>query len=200
MIDKSDGQFWTDRYLTGSTGWDIGAASTPLVKYFDQLDNKDSRILIPGAGNAHEAEYLFKKGFTNVHVLDISEQPLASLKKRVPEFPTDHLINADFFKHEGKYDLIIEQTFFCSFEPSLENRSKYAQKMYDLLDLGGKLIGLWFKHLLIKEGGSRPFGGSKEEYLGYLDPYFDVIVFDDCYNSIKPRLGNELFGIFSKKK
>ena len=56
------------------TGWDIGGPSTPLVKYFDQLADKQRKILIPGAGNAYEAEYLWAQGFSNVHVLDIAPQ------------------------------------------------------------------------------------------------------------------------------
>jgi len=48
------------------------------------------------------------------------------------------------------------------------------------------------------EGAKRPFGGTKEEYLSYLTPYFKVKVFEDCHNSIAPRMENELFGIFLK--
>jgi methyl halide transferase len=45
----------------------------------------------------------------------------------------------------------------------------------------------------------RPFGGSKEEYLEYLIPFFNVKTFETCYNSITPRAEQELFGIFIKK-
>lgn len=37
------------------------ASVAPLKVYFDQLTNKDLKILIPGGGNSHEAEYLLKK-------------------------------------------------------------------------------------------------------------------------------------------
>lgn len=199
MIDKEQEQYWSQRYVANSTGWDIGYASTPLVEYINQLEDKNIRILIPGAGNAYEAEYLFQQGFTNVFVLDISELPLKALKERVPQFPEAQLLHEDFFTHEGTYDLILEQTFFCSFEPTKENRSEYAKKMSELLAPGGKLVGLWFKHPLF-EGAKRPFGGKKREYLGYLELFFSVKVFEDCSNSIKPRQGNELFGIFNKKE
>ncbi len=71
--------------------------------------------MIPGAGNAYEAEYLFKQGFKNIFVLDISEKPLITFSERFPEFPESQLILGDFFTHKGLYDLIIEQTFFCSY-------------------------------------------------------------------------------------
>ena len=47
---SSDKEYWTQRYKDDLTGWDIGAVSTPLKTYFDQLTDKNMRILIPGAG------------------------------------------------------------------------------------------------------------------------------------------------------
>ena len=198
MKEVSEEQYWTTRYDEDNTGWDIGAASTPLKTYIDQLTNKELSILIPGAGRAYEAEYLYKQGYHKVHVLDISEKPLMALKQRIPEFPDDQLLQEDFFQLQGQYELILEQTFFCSFLPSKKNRQLYAAKMSELLSPGGKLVGLWFHHPLVNNG-KRPFGGTREEYLSYLQPYFEVEVFEDCYNSIPPRAGNELFGIFRKK-
>ena len=51
-----DREYWEDRYQTGETGWDIGAPSTPLKTYVDQLPDRDMRILIRGGGRAWEAE------------------------------------------------------------------------------------------------------------------------------------------------
>jgi len=191
-------KYWSERYQNSNTGWDIGYPSTPLKEYIDQLEDKTLKILIPGAGNGYEAEYLWKQGFKNVYVLDISEHPLESLKLRISTFPDNQLVKDNFFTHVGKYDLILEQTFFCSFEPSKVNRKVYAKQINSLLNPKGKLVGLWFNHDVL-DGAKRPFGGSKKEYLEYLSPYFETIVFDSCYNSIKPRMGKELFGIFVKK-
>ncbi len=190
--------YWSERYTNKHTGWDIGYPSTPIKEYVDQLKDKDTRILIPGAGNSYEAEYLHKQGFNNVHVLDISRHPLNTFKMRVPSFPEEHLLHGNFFEHQGEYELILEQTFFCSFEPSKENRHSYAKQMAKLLAANGLLVGLWFAIELEKDS-KRPFGGTKEEYLTYLEPYFEVQVFENCYNSIPPRAGNELFGIFVRK-
>jgi len=197
MKEQDQEAYWTGRYEEENTGWDIGYPSTPLKMYIDQLTDKDLQILIPGAGNSYEAEYLFNEGFKNIHVLDISALPLQALKKRVSEFPDSQLLQEDFFRHTGQYDLILEQTFFCSFEPSVENRRNYAKKMHALLKPNGKLVGVWFKHPLI-EGAKRPYGGTRAEYLEYFEDSYEVVVFEDCYNSIKPRMGNELFGIFKK--
>lgn len=80
-----------------------------------------------------------------------------------------------------------------------ENREDYGEKMASLLKKDAKLVGLWFNTPLKGDLVKRPFGGDKAEYLTYLAPYFDVLTFEDCHNSIKPRLGSELFGIFRKK-
>ena len=60
-----DSNAWNQRYISNNTGWDIGYVSTPIKEYIDQITNKNIKILIPGCGNAHEAEYLFKNGFKN---------------------------------------------------------------------------------------------------------------------------------------
>ncbi len=191
--------YWTERYKEEQTGWDIGYVSTPIKMYIDQLTNKDILILIPGAGNGYEAEYLYKNGFKNIHILDISEIPLAAFKKRNPDFPESQLHHNNFFDHFGIYDLIVEQTFFCSFIPTDANRSAYAQKMAQLLNENGKLVGLWFSFPLTGDLEKRPFGGDKNSYLNYLTPYFELKIFESCHNSIPERQGNELFGIFIKK-
>lgn len=187
--------FWQNRYETSQTGWDLGTVSPPLQTYFDQLTNKDLRILIPGAGNAYEAEYLHRAGFRNVYVADIVRLPLANLQKRVPDFPAGHLLHADFFELSETFDLIIEQTFFCALEPAL--RSAYAKKCASLLKSGGKLVGLLFNTIFSKDGP--PFGGTEEEYRTYFEPYFNLRTFAPACNSVKPRAGTELFMILIKK-
>ena len=196
---KATETYWTTRYTNSQTGWDIGATSTPLKTYFEQLNDKNSSILIPGAGNAYEAEYLFFKGFKNVFILDIAKVPLEAFKKRIPNFPETHIIHDDFFTHKSRYDLIVEQTFFCSFPPYSESRHKYALKMHELLKENAKLVGLWFNFPLSNDMEKRPFGGNIEEYTEYFKPLFHIKTFETCYNSIPPRMDRELFGIFEKK-
>ena len=193
-------EYWSQRYVDDRTGWDLGAPSTPLITYFEQLRDKSIHILIPGAGNSYEAEYLFKNGYFNVDILDISDRPLIQFSKRNPDFPSLQIIEGDFFTFEGQYDLIIEQTFFCSFPPLPSTRQLYAKRMFDLLKPEGKLVGLWFDIPLKGDMEKRPFGGTKKEYLDYLSPYFHVDKFEKSYNSVTSRIGDELFGIFRKKK
>jgi thiopurine S-methyltransferase len=167
------------------------------VEYFAQVAHKDARILIPGAGNAHEAEHLFRSGFGHVHVLDLSEVPLKALQERMPDFPTIQLHHANFFNFRPSepFDIMVEQTFFCAIDPQL--RGQYAAHAASLLKKGGKLVGLLFNDVL--NADKPPFGGNKNEYLGYFEPYFQIKHFNACHNSIKPRAGRELFICLEKR-
>ena len=196
MKTELDQDYWTNRYLNSQIGWDIGYVSTPLKVYFDQLTTKDIKILIPGAGNSYEAEYLHQLGFKHVFVADLSATPLENLKERVPNFPESHLIQGDFFEINQQYDLIIEQTFFCALNPQL--RKNYVAKMHDLLKPSGKLVGLLFNIPLYQD--HPPFGGNQQEYRLLFQDSFDFKYFDECYNSIKPRQGSELFISLHPKK
>ena len=192
---KLNSNYWQNRYQTDQIGWDTGRITTPLKEYFDQIEDKSIRILIPGCGNSYEFEYLLNNGFTNVFVLDYAKAPLENIKKRVPKSKDNQLIYADFFEHQAEYDLIIEQTFFCALDPEL--RAKYVEKMHSLLSEKGKLVGLLFQFPLTEVGP--PFGGSKEAYLKLFSNTFEIKTLETAYNSIKPRKENELFFIFTKK-
>ena len=82
--------YWENRYQENTHRWDLGSVSTPIKEYIDQLENKELRIIIPGGGNSYEAEYLFKKGFRNVYVIDVAPTPLENIQKRIPDFPRNH--------------------------------------------------------------------------------------------------------------
>lgn len=192
---KLDEQFWDMRYQNNDIGWDLAEISTPLKVYFDQLTNKELRILIPGGGNSYEAEYLHKRGFKNVYVVDLSETALDNIKERVPSFPFENLIHQNYFDVALKFDLIIEQTFFCAINPSL--RKDYVEKANSLLNLNGKIIGLLFAVPLNMD--NPPYGGSKEEYLKLFKPIFSVELMSDCFNSVESRKGQELFIKLSKQ-
>ena len=187
--------YWEKKYTEEKVVWDIGTVSKPIADYINSLQNKNLKILIPGAGNAYEADFLVEKGFNNVFVLDFAENPLKNFKNRNVEFPEEHVIQQDFFEHTQTYDIIIEHVFFCALHPAL--RKKYVEKMYELLNPSGLLIGVLFDFELSEEGP--PYGGSIEEYTNLFSEKFHIKKLEKCYNSIKPRFGRELFFIFEKK-
>jgi SAM-dependent methyltransferase len=188
-------EYWDAFYENGRLGWDIGYVSTPLKEYFDQLTDKSIKILVPGAGNGWEVEYLYGAGFENVFILDFSPKAVERFKKRFPSFPQDNILEEDFFDHNEKYNLIVEQTFFSSLPRNL--RPLYVDKMHRLLKPEGKLVGLLFNHEFSFD--EPPFGGTPEEYRRLFEPLFKFKYFDVAYNSIKPRMSRELFVLMLKK-
>ncbi len=191
MLNES---YWNNRYIEGNIGWDAGSVTTPIKQYIDQVEDKNLRILIPGAGFGNEAGYIYSLGFVNTFVCEWSEKAVIQFKKNYPSFPDSQIFLKNFFEIEGDFDLIIEQTFFCAIHPS--QRELYAKKVFDLLNFGGKMVGLLFDFPFSEKGP--PFGGDSQEYLSLFKKYFKINCFEKSYNSIKPREGNEIFFNFEK--
>jgi len=165
---KLDAEYWNHRYKNQRTGWDIGHANHGLVEEVKSRFPKSTKILIPGAGRAHEAEALWQAGFLNTYVCDWAQEAFTDLrtsKVLAKAFSSTEDINArliveDFFKVEDAFDLILEQTFFCAIDPS-----------------------------------KPPFGGDKETYVRLFSKRFEVVELNRFDRSIVPRQGKELLGL-----
>lgn len=192
MINKAHKTFnvayWSKRWADGRTNWDLGEAAPAIIQYFKDFQPQTIQILIPGCGNAYEAEALYKMGFTNITLVELVPEKAEELRVKFKD-TTIKVVNEDFFIHEGHYDYIIEHTFFCSFPVNLRNA--YAQKMCQLLKDGGKLIGLLFNRSFNKD--EPPYGGDIETYTKIFEPYFSEILISECTNSVAPRAGKEVF-------
>lgn len=184
-----DANFWNERWKNQETGWDIGYASPAIVRFFSNIEDKNVRILIPGCGNAYEAEFLLNQGFKYITILDIAPKAVELLQEKFKKQSEIKIVCDDFFKHSGQYDIIVEQTFFCAIDPQL--RSSYAKKTSELLTENGEIVGLLFN----KEFSNQepPFGGTKEEYISIFKKHFEIISMENCQDSIPERQGNELF-------
>ena len=182
--------YWNNLYNNNETGWDIGFPSPVIKEYVDQLQNKQLSILIPGCGNAYEAEYLLSQGFDDITVIDIAPSLTAALENRFKEDVGKRIkiFTGDFFDHNGSYQLILEQTFLSALDPSL--RARYVDKMHSLLVKGGHLAGVLFNKVF---EDSPPFGGTPEEYKRMFTKKFKIRKLELCYNSIERRKGSEVF-------
>jgi len=191
-----DKDFWDKQWQSKQTAWDIGYASTPIVNYFNSLQNKNYNILIVGCGNAYEAEYLLSNGFKNITIIDIAPTVISQLLQKFEKYIGNELciIVGDFFKHSGKYDIIIEQTFFCALNLNL--RTNYRDKMHELLNDNGKIVGLLFNRSFEQ---NPPFGGSEEEYKLLFQEKFFIQKMEECTESIPQRAGTELWIELIKK-
>ena len=182
--------YWNILYDKEDIGWDIGFPSPAIKEYVDQLDTKELPVLIPGCGNAYEAEYLLAKGFNDITLIDIAPTLTAALEKKFKKNIGRRIkiITGDFFDHHGSYRLILEQTFLSALDPSL--RTRYADKMHSLLVKGGHLAGVLFNQEF--EGGP-PYGGTAQEYKLMFSKKFTIKTLELCYNSIERRKGSEVF-------
>jgi len=195
MEHTHDAAYWEKRYQEGNTPWDIGYPNPTFTKYFEQITNKEIEILIPGAGNAYEAEWLITNGFKNVYICDWSITAIQQVKDRLPELPDTHFIVGDYFKIGQKFDYILEQTFFCALPRDL--RVDYIEKTYSLLKPQGRLLGLLFAIEFPHDGP--PHGGSKEEYQILFEQKFKINPLEIAKNSIQPRQGKEFYIDFYKE-
>ena len=193
--NQLDQSFWNKRWENNQTGWDIRQASPAIIAYMAQYVNKDAAILIPGCGNAHEAKWLLENDFTNITLIDIAPRAVAKLQEKYEKNLAVKVILGDFFEHQGHYDLIIEQTFFCAIDPKL--RQNYVAQSASLLNKNGKIIGLLFNTEFEQMGP--PFGGNSIEYQELFENHFSIKKMENCFNSIKPRANTEIFINFVKK-
>ncbi|ARN76571.1 SAM-dependent methyltransferase [Nonlabens spongiae] len=191
ILDK---HYWTQRYQQDDTPWQLSHASAPLKHVISQIEDKNCSILIPGAGNSRDASYLLQQGFTNVHILDFAEPALESLQQQIESDEiTLHL--EDFFDHEGSYDFILEQTFFCALESRF--RESYPKKCHDLLKSDGAIKGVLFQ--FESDRTEPPYGGNAEEYRRLFSPFFEIKSMENCEISEPDRRGRELLIHFLKK-
>lgn len=189
-----DQAYWNAQWESNKTGWDIGYPAPSIVQYMDLWSDKNSAILIPGCGNAYEAEYLLENGFQDITLMDIAPEAVSRLQQKFKNHPQVKVVLGDFFEHEGLYDLIIEQTFLSALPPYL--RPKYAWKMHHLLKDSGRVIGLLFnRHFDV----SPPFGGSVAEYETLFHGSFTWDTFDTAPDSIPERKDMEVFINLTKR-
>ena len=188
-----DQAYWDSQYQAHTLGWDLGQISPPLKSYIDTIQNKDSAVLIPGCGNTYEAKYMLDQGFTNITVIDIAPTLVNKLLDLFQNNPNITILLGDFFEHQGSYDLIIEQTFFCALPPKM--RQKYVWKNHQLLSNKGILAGLLFNRNFEV---SPPFGGNLTEYEALFQHAFHFNTLAPASNSVEKRKNVELFFEFQK--
>ncbi len=89
-----------------------------------------------------------------------------ALKIKLKDYHSIQIIRQNFFNHTNRYDLIVEQTFFCAL--NIQLRNQYVQKTHAFLNTNGKLVGILFNKYLETDG--LPFGGTKKEYETLVKP------------------------------
>lgn len=69
--------------------------------------------------------------------------------------------------------------------------------MHEILKENGRIVGLLFDKQF--NNPFPPFGGCPCEYRPIFENHFEIKTMEECYNSIEPRKGSEVFIHFIKK-
>ena len=139
--DSTAREFWSTRYATGKTPWDLHGVPEALHSFLARRPAAGS-VLIPGCGSGYEVRAFHDAGY-DVTALDFSPVAIEQAQNVLgPLSSKVHL--GDFFIHdfgERSFDLIYERTFLCSMPPV--RWPDYAARIAELLAPGGHLVGIF---------------------------------------------------------
>jgi cyclopropane fatty-acyl-phospholipid synthase-like methyltransferase len=201
MAEKKIGysqEDWQRHYDEGDLGWDLGQVAPPFIRLFESNIILPGKTLVPGCGRGHEVIYLTENGF-EVTAVDYSSGAVNHLKSTVQERKLKcKVLHMDFFgidsAHNGVYDLLIEQAFFCAISP--EQRPSYVSTVARALKQGGMLAGLFYH--TGKEGGP-PFNTTREDILKHFSDSFEIQQLSKSEDSAEQRKNKEWLVILVKK-
>jgi len=193
--------FWNTKYKNNDTSWDIGEA-TPIFINWSKSLKSNQKILVPGAGNGHDALYLASLDH-EVYALDFSKNAINNIQNQASvKSISINTICKDFFNLDKAYnnyfDVIVEYTFFCAIP--INKRTDYIKKIYNLLNSNGIFVAILLPiNKPLSEGGP-PYGVNINKTISDFKEYFNIIEIDKSPISITPRKDNEVFVILSKKQ
>ena len=189
---------WQRHYDENELGWDLGQVAPPFVSLFENNTIVPSKTLVPGCGRGHEVVFLAENGF-DVTAIDYSTGAVNYLNSVIQERQLNsRVLHLDFFEldstHDGLYDLLIEQTFFCAISP--HQRPLYVETVARSLKKGGMIVGLFYN--TGREGGP-PFNTTREDIINHFSDFFEIKKLDHAKNSAEQRKEKEWLAILVKK-
>ena len=188
---------WQRHYEENDLGWDLGQVAPPFVKLWQEEKLPLGKVLVPGCGRGHEVVFLAENGF-DVTAIDFSSGAVTYLKNALKKRNLEgRILHQDFFSldesHEGVYDLVLEQTFFCAISP--KQRRDYVLNVSRILKPGGILVGLFYH---TDEQGGPPYNTTREDIETHFSEKFKIQELYKTTLSSEQRKGKEWLGIFKK--
>ena len=189
---------WQGHYESDDLGWDLGKVAPPFIKLWEEKKLPLGKALVPGCGRGHEVIFLAENGF-EVTAIDFSKGAVTYLERALEERSlSGRVLHQDFFgldnSHDGIYDLVLEQTFFCAIAP--RQRQDYVRNVMRILKPGGMLVGLFYH--TDKEGGP-PYNTTRADITVNFAKNFKILELDKTTLSAEQRKDKEWLGIFKKK-
>ena len=188
---------WQRHNEENDLGWDLGQVAPPFVKLWQEEKLPLGKVLVPGCGRGHEVVFLAENGF-DVTAIDFSSGAVTYLKNALKKRNLEgRILHQDFFRldesHEGVYDLVLEQTFFCAISP--KQRRDYVLNVSRILKPGGILVGLFYH---TDEQGGPPYNTTREDIEMHFSKKFEIQELDKTSLSAEQRKDKEWLGILKK--
>ncbi len=149
-----DGEFWEEFWARGVQPGEYFDKESAAPAFVAELDAGWAPVgrgaaLVPGMGRGYDLEAVARSGrYARVVGVDISERACRSARDYLDHLDLPrrihHVVCADFFTHDfgSRFDLVLDYTFLCALPPAL--RTKWAQRMAQLVAPGGFLVTLIF--------------------------------------------------------
>jgi hypothetical protein len=179
--------FWSQRYETGRTPWQLDHVPARLVALIRTLE-PGRNVLVPGCGQDHRAIRAFNRAGHRVTAIDFSPVAVESTTKGLSG-TRDEIILGDFFSHDFKnapFDLIYERTFLCSLPPS--SWKNYAARVAELLRPDGVLTGFFFYG---EEPDPPPYPLTEQKAADIFGDRFDLQTSEPVVDSLSIFAGKE---------
>lgn len=188
---------WQGYYDQDDLRWDLGEVSPPLKRLWEKGVLEPGRTIIPGCGQGHEVIFFAQQGF-EVTGVEYTEGGVGLLRENLEKAGLQgKVVHSDFFEldasHHGRYDLMLEQTFFCAIHP--RDRTRYVDTARRILKPGGMLAGLFYN---TGEEDGPPYNTTEEDILQSFSDGFKIVRLEKCDHSIESRQGKELLAILQR--
>jgi methyl halide transferase len=189
---------WQKHYDEDDLRWDLGEVSPPLRHFLENNPISKDRALVPGCGQGHEVVYLALNGFA-VTAIDYTKGATQKLARNLARSRVGaEVICANFFnlglEHKNRYNLMLEQTFFCAIHPTLRNR--YVDLVSRVLKPGGFLVGVFYE---TGEEDGPPFNTTRAHILKHFSGPFLIEQLEKTNRSAERRQGKEWFAVLKRR-
>ena len=199
-------QHWENVFATKKeteVSWYQEKPETSLQFFGRNKIPKNANILEIGGGDSYLIDNLLEQGYESLTLLDISENAIERIKKRLGEkaekvrFVVSDILD---FSSIEKFDVIHDRASF-HFLTKEEDIQKYATLMSDLLGENGLFfVGTFSESGPLKCSGLEITQYSKEKFLKIFGTHFSLLhSFEEVHKTPFETTQNFIFCEFQKK-
>ena len=199
-------QHWENVFATKSeteVSWYQEKPETSLQFFERNNIPKTAKILEIGGGDSYLIDNLLEQGYESLTLLDISENAIERIKKRLGEkaekvnFVVSDILD---FSSIEKFDVIHDRASF-HFLTKEEDIQKYATLLSDILETNGLyFVGTFSESGPLKCSGLEITQYSKEKFLKIFGTHFSLLSsFEEVHKTPFETTQNFIFCEFQKK-